>query len=261
MTWVIGGTTAFGYSFGISDIQVTYKNKSTRDCLQKICGVGDYIALGFSGSVKIGFAMLDVLSRYLQAVPPGNVWHPEYVVNMFQIMAQNIFEKSDKEEKDRDCRLMFIGADPRRTENELGSRTYLYRLYAPYFKPLYTKPEQLVSVGIGNKVDRYMKMLRQINNSPNFFWRMEASHQGAGTAHFIKRKLTFLLRENPAKGISPHLHTCIVRLGQLDVFVNDMSTLSKEGAAKFAMPKVATSYSEFDRMTRQRGIAAEAASC
>jgi hypothetical protein len=250
MTWVIGGTTAFGYSFGISDIQVTYMDKSTRDCLQKIYGVGDFIALGFSGSVKIGFGMLDVLSKYLRSAPQNHAWQPEYAVNMFHIMAQNVFEKADKREQEQDCKLMFIGADPRRKKDELGSKTYLYRLYAPYFRPLYTKPEKLVSVGSGNCVDRYMKALRQVNNSPNSFWRMEASPQGAGTAHFIKRKLTFLLQENPRKGISPHLHTCIVRLGQLEMFANNMTTFSKGQVTKFTMPKVATSYPEFLQMTR-----------
>ena len=57
----------FGFAVGISDIRVTTPNEE-RDCLQKIYAVGPGVALGFAGSVAIGFAMVDRLRAKL--VPP-----------------------------------------------------------------------------------------------------------------------------------------------------------------------------------------------
>ncbi len=55
--------TIFGYSVGVSDIRVTLYDGSERDCLQKIYPIAQSIALGFAGSVRIGFEMVDVMKE------------------------------------------------------------------------------------------------------------------------------------------------------------------------------------------------------
>jgi len=65
MTWIVGTPTMFGYSFGISDVRVTLRDGVEVDCLRKIHNVGRFIAAGFAGSVKIGFAMVDELASLL----------------------------------------------------------------------------------------------------------------------------------------------------------------------------------------------------
>ena len=58
MTWIVGRSIPFGYSVALSDIRVTLDGREI-DCLQKIYPVGPFIAMGFAGSVPIGFAMID----------------------------------------------------------------------------------------------------------------------------------------------------------------------------------------------------------
>ena len=53
----------FGYGFAVSDIRVTLANGSEVDCVQKIYSVGRFLAAGFAGSVRIGFAMIHELRR------------------------------------------------------------------------------------------------------------------------------------------------------------------------------------------------------
>ena len=67
MTWVVGTPTMFGYAFGISDVRVTLGGTEI-DCLQKIYPVGRWVAAAFAGSVKIGFAMIDMLSKIGNAI-------------------------------------------------------------------------------------------------------------------------------------------------------------------------------------------------
>ena len=75
MTWVIGATPPFGgYGLMISDIQVSLATGERFDILRKVHPVGPCLVLGFSGSVKIGFAMVENLRARLQLPPdaPAN---------------------------------------------------------------------------------------------------------------------------------------------------------------------------------------------
>jgi hypothetical protein len=65
MTWIVGTPYGFGYGIGISDVRVTLGDHSEHDCLQKIYPVGRFIAMGFAGSVRIGFAMIETLRTFL----------------------------------------------------------------------------------------------------------------------------------------------------------------------------------------------------
>lgn len=82
MTWVVGMPTIIGGSVGLSDVRVTLQPNDGGpaiefDGVQKIFGIGHFIALAFSGSIQIGFAMVQALARLLQ--PPGwqeEAWDP-----------------------------------------------------------------------------------------------------------------------------------------------------------------------------------------
>jgi hypothetical protein len=76
MTWIIGMPTMWGYSFGISDIRVTLADGSERDCLQKIYPIAHSIALGFAGSVCIGFKMVEVMREWLHSDATDRAWIP-----------------------------------------------------------------------------------------------------------------------------------------------------------------------------------------
>ena len=65
MTWVIGGSTIFGYGVLISDVCVSWELGYQFDCLQKIYPLSNSIMGGFAGSVKIGFQLLQDLRDFL----------------------------------------------------------------------------------------------------------------------------------------------------------------------------------------------------
>jgi len=93
MTWVIGTPTMFGYGIGISDVRVTLADGSERDCLQKIYPVGRFLAMGFAGSVRIGFAMIDAISGYLKTDDDTGMWDPTAVANWWPTDASVVSAK------------------------------------------------------------------------------------------------------------------------------------------------------------------------
>src|SRR6266511_2331168 len=77
MTWIVGRAVPWGCAAALSDIRVTLADRSEVDCLQKIYPVGRFIALGFAGSVAIGFGMVGRLRQLLGTVKPGEACEPE----------------------------------------------------------------------------------------------------------------------------------------------------------------------------------------
>src|SRR2546421_679047 len=98
MTWVIGASSIFGYGAMMSDVRVTFGDGRQADLVEKAYAVGPYIVAGFAGSIKIGFMMLESLSRLL-IVPPNapqpGAWEPEWVAEQWQSIAARIFEAAD----------------------------------------------------------------------------------------------------------------------------------------------------------------------
>jgi hypothetical protein len=74
MTWIVGYSSPLGYAVGISDIRVTFRGNRTKDCLQKIHPISPNICLGFAGSVRIGFSLVERLRYELRNTPPGSAW-------------------------------------------------------------------------------------------------------------------------------------------------------------------------------------------
>ena len=81
MTWIVGRSTLFGYAAGISDICVTLADRTERDCLQKVYPVGRFMAMGFAGSVQIGFKMVTRLADLLKTDDLEMAWLPEAVID------------------------------------------------------------------------------------------------------------------------------------------------------------------------------------
>ena len=63
MTWVVGATSMFGYGALYSDVQVTFPDGTTKDLIQKAYPITNFIAAGFSGSVRVGFSLLQSLAE------------------------------------------------------------------------------------------------------------------------------------------------------------------------------------------------------
>jgi hypothetical protein len=133
MTWIVGMPTLFGYSVGISDIRVTLANGSERDCLQKIYPIAESIALGFAGSVAIGFRMVQVMKAWLQKDTPNTAWLPLEALEIWPQIARDVFASAPAEEQALHCHLIVLSADPQAT-NGMGPTTYAHILESPNFQ-------------------------------------------------------------------------------------------------------------------------------
>jgi len=98
----------FGYGIGISDVRVTLGDSTEHDCLQKIYPVGRFIAMGFAGSVRIGFAMIETLAALLYHEDQSMSWDPDAVAEWWPDDARQVFSQFDGAERMHHSHLMMI---------------------------------------------------------------------------------------------------------------------------------------------------------
>src|SRR5260370_41301836 len=101
MTWVIGSPTSLGYVMGLADVQVSWgETGQSHDCLRKVYEVAPFIAAGFSGSVRLGFRLLEDLARFLSPTPePGESWIPRCVALNWYRRARWIYKSAPEVDK------------------------------------------------------------------------------------------------------------------------------------------------------------------
>lgn len=301
MTWVIGASTVFGYGVIISDVCVSWKKPDetyyTRDCLQKIYPVGPSILAGFSGSVKIGFALTQNLRDFLQLPEDAkdSGWKPDWVANNWKNDARRIFASFPEELRELKASILLVGTHPNEDVGIPGfARIYGIVMKSPDFEPvIISKSIPVFSIGSGSEVDKYKAVIEEITKGEAWphLMKMESSFRG-GWATGITIMISDTIRNNPEIGISKHLHIGVVGRhgysikpndstkyelnpqismeldGNLPVFdfqkdFDDIRQNKTAGIKKveFKMPKVAKSYEEFQELTRGINCRAETAIC
>ena len=263
MTWVVGMPTMFGYAVGMADIQVTWPDGRTLDCLQKVYPVGNFLAAGFCGSVKIGFTLIGDLARRLNAADPGGgAWFPRYVAFWWYRHARRIFNLGfSSPEKNLGSAIMIFGASPQENLGDAPwARSDVIVLDSHEgFYPRVGPRNQCASIGSGNGVDVYMRHLLYVNQNPFQFMQVEPAGPGTGGFALIN-SLTMTLRENPVPGISEHVHLVRVWRGRVEAGLIEHSEFLSDGVpVPRKMPTVARGWSEFETIARQRGRAAATA--
>ncbi len=262
MTWVIGGTTVFGYGALISDVEVTFSNGVRAPLIQKAFPITQYIAAGFAGSVQIGYRMLHEL-RGEAALPArqDQAWDPKLVANNFSERARRIFQTFPPAEQKLQCHLLLVGASP--TEiHPFGSRVYLIRMVSPHFVPgVMGNSIQACSIGSGarsKELKRIIKPLFRINSG---VLQADVGNLG-GWGQMLSHSVTMAIRAHPMAGISEHHHHIFVRLGSMTIQTNDMTTHHQNGTvSELRMPPVAKSYPEFLTLASGTGHEAALAVC
>jgi hypothetical protein len=287
MTWIVGMPTMWGYSFAVSDVRVTLADGSERDCLQKIYPVARSIALGFAGSVRIGFKMVEVMKEWLHNDDLGRAWIPLETIELWPDLARDIFAAAPPQEQAGQCHLIMLSADPQATTG-LGPVSYVHILRSPDFKPIQVATNKVAGIGSGNFIDQYKKSLDELseNHEQNFsLMQMETNNPG-GMGTNLGFRITLLIKETNPTGISSHLHYCWVYLGKTIVKTNNHFTVGAwtgfdsgsginqpEGSPKpssfdksegipggtyFEMPnKIAQSWGELSQVLQSTGAQAE----
>lgn len=262
MTWIIGASTVIGYAVGISDIRVTFADGSEKDCLQKLYPMSRFIAAGFAGSVRIGFAMLDALASLLQDLPERAAWHPDEVADCCQDLARQVFQLAPQTEQVRHSHLMLLGAHPTEDVGMPGcARCSVYILRSPDFVPQLAQTGEVVSIGSGSAVASYQKALDGF--SSNILSLLRGEEMGARMGFLsLSMVVQKTIEQNPTAGISPHAHICVVRRASIQVVTNDENRYPPSGEViEIRMPPVAATWAEFVRMSSSSTGSADGAVC
>lgn len=267
MTWIVGAGVPFlGYAVAISDIRITLGYQE-RDCLQKIYQIGQYLAAGFAGSVEIGFEMIRSLQKGLKVEDPALAWDPTVIAEQWPPTARKIFQKYPTPTQKHGAQLILLGAHPTEDVGIPGAgRPYVYSFSWPEFEPVRARPYEVLSIGSGSAVAPYAKLLERYSNDHKFrSLLMHGESMPGGTATMLGSYVTSVLKRNPAPGISQHLHLCIARRGEVQIWPNDHShtgrweawslgppnnTLEGQHADMntFKMPRVATTFEQLCEM-------------
>ncbi len=259
MTWVVGAAS-MGYAVGISDIRVTYKNGIERDCVQKIYPVSRFIAAGFAGSVKLGFAMIEALAILLREPDEGTAWIPEEVADCFSESAKLVFENFPDQQKSG-SHVMLLGAHPVNDSIPGHAICSVHILRSPDFVPQLAPIGEVVSIGSGSSVESYKETLQSFSSDPLSLMKMLTAGPAMG-AFPLMHATQRAIERTPVPGISPHMHVCLVRRDFMQVVPNDETKYPRDGGKiEFRMPPVATTWSEFKQKSSAEGVSAEGAIC
>lgn len=264
MTWVCGASTIFGYGALYSDVRVTFANGAARDLIQKAYPVGNFVAAGFAGSVRIGFALLESLTDYLE-LPAEELqtvaWEPPWISSSWAPIAKSLFDNATEEEKALGSRLLMVGAAP--DENcGLGSKIYFTRFASPDFRPcLMSRAIKVCSIGTGAGIREYKLRLKPHFRLSAGINRAEVGQPG-GWARQLGSSISRVLTDHPNSGISEHVHILIVRRGSISVETNDRNIYPPNAPCiEIRMPPVANGYQKFRAMAASIGHDAAGASC
>jgi hypothetical protein len=267
MTWICAASNILGDCALHSDVQVTFRDSTTKDLVQKAFPLTNSIAAGFAGSVRIGFSLLDSLSSFLQLAPEDDPdlvgWDPRWVSNHWAPIARSVFESADSTERRLGAHILMAAASP--DENcGLGSKFYFTRFASPHFKPgIMAKPFSFCSIGSGSRVAEYHKTLR-----PLFRWSGHVSTLQANVMnpHGWSRNLSFRISQrlanHPHLGISRHMHTIIIGRRLMIVENNDENIYRGDNPPiEIRMPPVATNYRDFTALAAANSVDAAEATC
>ncbi len=249
MTWIVGRAMPFGYAAGISDIRVTLADRAEHDCLQKVYPVGRFMAMGFAGSILIGFEMVSRLTQLLENVDPQMAWDPNAVAEWWPVDAREVFESFEEVDRKNGCELMLLSAHP--TEhlgNDAWPRCFVHRFRAPVFtaelagpSPVFGIASEAVSIGYGSVIEVYREALQHVGADFTQL-QMEVGNPG-GMAYGLMFAVRAEVERNPVPGISPQVQVCTVRRGNIDVGHYDRQALGNP-ARDLAMPPLATTPAE-----------------
>ncbi len=266
MTWIVGAASLFGYGTIISDVQVTWNDGRKADTLQKAYPLGRFIVGGFAGSVYIGFRLVESLRQMLELPLQASThaWYPNQVAKEWTPIAKAIFESAPEAERRLGARFLIVGISPDATISDTGIPVVLViRFSSPDFRPgFFRKSMAICNIGSGSKIASYKNSIRPLLDFKTSPVNIEVAGMG-WWAKNLAQSMTRAIIENPQSGISRHLNVLAFTRGSILQTNNDETIFYPNCPSPevIQMPRLATSYSEFQMMAAAAGIESTAASC
>jgi len=272
MTWIVGKTSLFGHAYLVSDIRVAFAdasdNKSYKDCLQKIHPIGRFVLGGFSGSVRLGFELLECLRKEFGRAGPDRAWNVDIISNTWwPRLARRIFSRASPIEQRHGSQIMLAWAHP--TDNvDMGDlhwpQTDVCIFSSPEFEQEKTKSSEALSIGSGSRILEYKNAVQEACDSDTFYTIMQGAnprepHIQVG---FLAGSIERVIKDNSQGGISPFIQIGIVNRGQSFVYNYEYSVIPRQGVkTPLRFPPLSRSYPQFVENCRKWGYSAEGAIC
>lgn len=148
MTWIVGTTSIFGHAILAADVCVTFAmpngQRTYLDCLQKIHPLGRFVVGGFAGSIRIGFAIVEALSKRFRDIPETHAIDLESMAPVvLPQMVKTIFEASPPLEQSAGCQVIIGWVHPTRNRDGCpwpSPWSYVYSLSSPDFQVVRDRP-------------------------------------------------------------------------------------------------------------------------
>lgn len=261
MTWVIGTDSPFGFSLLASDVCVTFETSRGKlyvDFIQKIYPVGNFVVAGFSGSVKIGFRLIEMLKYEFSKAPQDNIWQIDIVANTWlPRMAKRIFKSSEKQCKKLRSSLIIASIDlPKKIGNASISRSYIHKFVSPEYLPVKAKHSEALSIGSGNAQSDYMKKLLEVVNDRKFLTAFINAPEAKG--FMLAYALSHIVRDRPEPGISPYFQCGLVKLGSTEILTKDERfCVVNDSYWNKEFPDVVKSYNEYAERCNELRVSAD----
>jgi hypothetical protein len=230
--------------------------------VQKIHPLAPWMAIGFAGSVELGFGAVEHVRRRLRPLPPAHGYRPGKVAWHAGRRLRFWWTQADPALRELGLQLMLIGAGPSHTGLPPGmnARTHGYVLTDPDFRPEPMPQRRAFSIGSGGDVEEYQAALEEFAVGDD-----ERFHINERTANIMRNvtnfppsvvPLTFAIRLNaamerrPEPTVSEHLHLCWVQAGGVVLSTNEMEAMDPGGTSR-RMPPIAATLEEFQALLRR----------
>lgn len=261
MTWVIGmpGFLSRGVLVGDIRISLQYADGRTAECegVQKIYAVSQSIGAGFAGNIETGFRMIgDMGGMLARSVLPGTLTtEPSRFIAKWSGRARHHWANTlTPHDREGCCELLVVAALP---QPGPFARTVAYTLRAPTFEPQRIPDRTAASIGSGGDVPEYRAEVERLADDFKELIQFDTMYWPHGPAPMVAIGLSDAIEAEMAPGISPHLHICSVRFGEVTVFSNDRQALTP-GAQSRVMPPVAAGWQGWQEWKRRHGLPASA---
>lgn len=260
MTLVVGTTFSHFGGALIADTRVTFSTGVRRDLVQKVFPVGPCIAAGFSGSIAVGFELIQNLRTFLalQEGSVGRILDPASVAEAWSRNAKEVFDRAPETERRCDCRILMVGLTPRGTEAKL------IRFAAPTFAPQFIRPGLgACSIGTGAGDERMMQIVRphvDMRSTPGGLLQGGIAMWAGSLADYLGQESGTHLET----GVGRHFHVLTVERNGFSLHTSGRKSFVEwqdEPIDLDPMPATAKTHSQFIEMAEEEGLAAAAASC
>jgi hypothetical protein len=263
MTFVVGLTGLPNGGYVANDVRVGSFDDQGKFVpwpdlgLQKVYPIGPFVVAGFAGSVELGFWAIEDLRRYVGNPPEGVAVFTSVIARWWWRRPRRAWASVPAHLRDLGLSVMILGASPAATPFAV-SHGFVFR--HPNFEFQRIRPLRPAGIGSGNGSAEVIAAIEDLVHPDNLnqgLLRAEVGMpMGGGAA--LGLALGTALEDEPTPDVSAEFQTWRVRRGEILLGSNEATALTP-GATSRLLPALATSWPEFQELTRSAGRAATAA--